>query len=110
MSDAHFLGEKIPFYYKKLPENEEDRKKEKEFFPEKLNVMNRSPNWKIYKPVETDKRPFEVREELYNEKVNKMKEVWENRKIKFINDVSLSYFNLKDGHKGCFKYYIVNRF
>ena len=107
LSDAFYLGEKIPFYNKKMPENIEERKKETEFFPEKLNIMSRSPKWKMNKPLDLDKRHYEIREEMYNEKANKMKEIWENRKIKFIDDVSLSYFNLKDGHKGSFKYYIV---
>jgi hypothetical protein len=63
----------------------------------------------MHKALEIDKKPQEIREELYNEKVNKLKESWESRRVKFIDDVSLSYFNLHHGHKGGFKYYKVSK-
>ena len=96
----------MPFYYKKIDEE----KKEKEFLPDKNNVLPRSPKWKICKPLEINRKPMEIREELYNEKVNKLRESWESRRIKFIDDVSLSYFKLHNGDKGGYRYYKVSYF
>ncbi len=102
--DAQYLGEKIPFYQKKIDPETDAQKKESDFFPEKLNIMSRSPKWKISKPLAFDSKRFEAREEFQNEKINKLKQSWENRKIKFIDDVALSYFNIKGGLRCSFKY------
>jgi hypothetical protein len=66
--------------------------------------MQKSPIWKIAKPVTVDKSYKERREQLQQEKIENLKKSWDDRKIKFIDDVSISYFNNKYGKKGAFKY------
>ena len=115
ISDAQWLSERTPFYNTK-PENGEgsdgdnkkDKKETKLFNPDKIRVMNRSPQWKISKPVVVNKDYMDKREDQMNEKINNLKKSWDDRRIKFIDDVSVSYFKLKDGTKGGFKYTKVN--
>jgi len=71
--------------------------------------MERSPRWKIAKPVTVDKSYKERREQLQQEKVENLKKSWDDRKIKFIDDVSISYFNNKYGKRGGFKYSKVQK-
>ena len=74
------------------------------FFPEKLNVMDKSPQWKIHKPAAVDKSYVQRRNQLHQDKVDNLKKSWDDRKIKFIDDVAISYFKNVDGKKGGFKY------
>jgi hypothetical protein len=111
LSDIEYLGENIPFYNnneKKVIEDDEstDKKsksKEVEFFPNKDVVMTRSPKWTIPNPNKIVK----CKDDNFLKKIEDTRKSWENRRIKFIDDVALSYFKVYDGKKGSFKYHKV---
>jgi hypothetical protein len=107
MSDAQWMGERMPFYNTKPEEGEGSKEKNKKlFFPEKIKIMNRSPAWKFNKPV-INREYLDKREEQINEKVNNMKKSWEDRKIQFIDNVSISYFKTQSGVLGGHRYHKV---
>jgi hypothetical protein len=113
LAEAIYCGEKTPFYYTKpeedeeggdKSENEKKNKNKKLFFPDKNVVLEKSPRWKFHVPGKTDKSYAERREEQFQSKVEDVRKSWDNRRIKFIDDVATSYFKLHDGKKGSFKY------
>ncbi len=61
----------------------------------------------INKPAKIDKEFFERRNEKVKEFTDKTKEVWEGRKVKFIDDLRASYDNSK-GKSPVYKYHKVS--
>ncbi len=112
MHDAIFLSESIPYYntYEaknedKEQENETSKKEKKKLFhPNKNIVLNSPPKWSIGK--ESPAREKKI-DENYTIKIEKLKKSWEDKKIKFTDDVSLTYLKLYDKALGGIKYSIV---
>jgi hypothetical protein len=112
LSDIEYLGENVPFYNsyeKKVNEEEEEsnnnkgKNKEILFNPNKDVVLSSSPKWSINNPTKIVK----YEDENLKRKIEETRKSWENRRIKFIDDVALSYFKVYDGNKGSFKYHKV---
>ncbi len=112
MSDVEYLGESVPYYNnyeKKITEDDDssERKnkgKEVEFFPNKDVVLTRSPQWTIH----NENKFIKYKDENNIKKIEDTRKSWENRRIKFIDDVSVCYFKVNYGKKGGFKYHNVN--
>lgn len=64
----------------------------------------------MHKPVNIDKSYQERRQEQYNAKVDELRKSWDSRRIKFVDDISTSFFLINDKRKGSFKYKKVNMF
>lgn len=101
----------MPFYNsydKKLTEDDEDssnnkqKKKEILFNPKKDAVLTSLPKWTINNPT---RKIVKNTDENTIKKIEDTRKIWENRRIKFIDDVSVSYFKVNDGKKGYFKYH-----
>lgn len=107
------MGENIPFYYTSNKKtNEEDdasdrerkiKTKENLFFPSKDGVLPSSPKWSMRIPAKYV-RPQDVN---FNKKIEDTKNKWEAKRIKFNNDIALSYLKVNDGKKGIFTYHKV---
>jgi hypothetical protein len=54
--------------------------------------MNTSPKFTISKESKINREFIEKKEEMIKEKAEKVKSTWESRRLKFIDDVSISYF------------------
>lgn len=92
-AEAEYVGEKNPFYNSYKKKGEEDSKPEKEFFP---NIMSKKvlvP--KYYKPTVLNTEPLEKREELVQEKIDKVKQKWEEKNIKFSGLMSENFNKVK---------------
>lgn len=61
------------------------------FFPEK--ITRRFPKYSIKQPTKIDKGYLERKEELIKNKAEEVLKSWENKKIKFIDDLTISYSN-----------------
>lgn len=111
LSDIEYLGESVPFYnnYEKKPTEDDDslekksKGREVEFFPNKDVVLTRSPQWTI----RNENKVIKYKDENIIKKIEDTRKSWENRRIKFIDDVSVSYFKVNNGKKGGFKYHNV---
>lgn len=67
LADAEFVGEQIPFY-NSPPNDDEDTKKKKLFYPDKTCTWRRAPAWKYPQPLYPDKSMFDERNNQIKEK------------------------------------------
>ena len=100
-AEAEYVGEKNPFYsnQKKV---EDDSKPEKEFFPNIISKKYLVP--KYYKKTVLNSEPFEKKEELIQEKIDKVKQKWDEKNIKFSGLVSENFERIKKHGKLYFLY------
>lgn len=83
MSDAEFIGEKLPFYNSFVKKGDEPDKNTMEFYPNFNFVRRHSPTVKFNKQMVLNTEPLERRDQLLEEKADKVKTKWEDRKIVF---------------------------
>ena len=70
-------------------------------------VRIRSPIYSINKPIVQNSEIKDKKEELINNKINVVKKSWEDKKVVFIDDISVSYGKIKNPN-GSLKYHKVN--
>jgi hypothetical protein len=92
-AEAEYVGEKNPFYNSYKKKGEEDSKPEKEFFPNILSKKQIVP--KYYKQTVLNTEPAERKAELIQEKIDKVKQKWEERNIKFSGLMSENFDKVK---------------
>jgi len=119
-ADSEHVGEKLPFYntYKKEGEeagggggsdDEGGKKKKKEnfdnlFHPHKKAIWHRDPSWKMYKPLPKNEDVQERFKSVQNEKLDKIMQKFEEKKINLVQDVTEAFTKNKDSHKRYHKY------
>lgn len=115
LADSMHLGEKIPFYNTHVPDNEgsddkRGRKQKVYFYPKHDLMYKKSPEWKMKKSTEINRDYIEKRDEQQKQKAESVRQSWDNRKIKFIDDVATSFSRLENNRKYFFQYMKVNIF
>lgn len=96
-SDQQYLSEKIPFWTSK-PKNEDDKDK-KDFYPKIDYTISLNPVVKIHKPHVLNTEYLDKREEILNEKNEKVKTKWEEKKIKFLGNSNENFNIIKNRGK-----------
>jgi hypothetical protein len=56
--------------------------------------MPHSPAYAYYKPISKNKEKETIKNELYKNRIKGIKTKWEEHKVSFIDDVSVSYSKL----------------
>ena len=57
-------------------------------------ISPHSPSFGYYKPSTMNIDVIAKRDELFKDKISNIKKKWEDNKIKFIDDISITYANL----------------
>jgi len=115
--DGEFLGERIPFYNTPAVEGEDEpagseeeggkkKKKEKKLaFPSKTAIWHKDPAWKIMKPSVKNAEIEEKKKGVEDEKMEKIKTKFEERKVDLTEDLVKSYNKMDKWKKLNFTYY-----
>lgn len=86
IGEYEYIGEKCPFYNSDKAKDEEDPKKKHEFFPNINYVKKRYGAPRYYKDTVLKTENFEKKDEIVNEKIDKIKQRWEERKVMFLGN------------------------
>jgi len=115
--DGEFLGERIPFYNTPAVEGEDEpvaadeeggkkKKKEKKLaFPSKTAIWHRDPAWLIKKPLPKNPDVEERFKAAFDEKMEKIKTKFEERKVDLTEDLVKSFNKMDRWKRLNFTYY-----
>jgi len=86
-----------------------EKRKKKEnfdnlFHPHKKAIWHRDPSWKMYKPLPKNEDVQERFKSVQNEKLDKIMQKFEEKKINLVQDVTEAFTKNKDSHKRYHKY------
>ena len=74
-SEAEYMGENVPFYYKNSKDEGDEKDKKKLFFPMKEKLMKRAPIWSFQgkNPTKLPTDNMKARDDLIKEKIENLK-------------------------------------